>query len=126
MEIKFNGIILESLMVSRYLDENVDEMELKVSSGFDISQPTNFGIKFEIKIIQSGWAYSSVTQSHFVASEKLSEESGNEQIIKYNAPAIAYPYIRSMLSSISAVSGHPVINLPVVNFYEFFKNGTRE
>lgn len=126
MEIKFNGIIIENLLINRSLDENADEMELKVSSGFDISQPTNFGIKFEISIIQSGWSYSVVAQSHFVASEKLSEDSGDEQLIKYNAPAIAYPYIRSMLSSISAVSGHPVINIPVINFYDFFKNGKSE
>jgi preprotein translocase subunit SecB len=121
MQIEFSGIIIESLVITRSIDGSPDDVELKVSSGFDANQPTNFGIRFEINLIQDGWSYAVVAQSHFVANEALTEQSGEDKIIKIQAPTIAYPYVRSALSGISALSGHPVINLPVVNFLEFFE-----
>ena len=39
-----------------------------------------------------------------------------ENLLKINAPAILFSYIRSVVSSITAFSGYPALILPLINF----------
>jgi len=41
-----------------------------------------------------------------------------ETFCQVNAPAILFPYLREVITNVSARSGHPAILFPTVNFVE--------
>lgn len=44
-----------------------------------------------------------------------------EKLIKHQAPAILFPYLRSAISSVIASSGFSLVVLPLINIYELSK-----
>lgn len=64
--------------------------------------------------------------SWFQASDEITEEFQESSFVKINAPAIAYPYLRSAVSSITLLSGYPTAILPTINFVEFSKENKEE
>ena len=42
-----------------------------------------------------------------------------------NAPAIAFPYLRSFLSILTMQAGYPPVMIPSVNFVEFAKRAVK-
>ena len=44
------------------------------------------------------------------------------EYMKHSGTPVLSQYIRSYVSSISALSGIEIVNLPLINYVEFFKN----
>lgn len=68
-----------------------------------------------------------------VSNESIPDFEVNEDVLKdtfiqVNAPAIAYPFLRAFVSTISVNSGYEQVLLPPVNFQALFdkKKGTSE
>ena len=49
-----------------------------------------------------------------------------EQLLKINGATTLSHLCRAYISSATALSGMPPINMPLINFYEFFKNAKKE
>lgn len=55
----------------------------------------------------------------------ITDKFKNGSFPAINAPAIAFPYLRSFLSIITMLSGYPPVMLPSVNFVEFAINAQK-
>jgi len=60
--------------------------------------------------------------SFFSTTGDMDETFKKSPFIKINAPAIAFPYLRSVVSSITMISGYPTAVLPTINFVTFNKS----
>lgn len=54
--------------------------------------------------------------SWFHTSKDIDEDFKKSHFVGINAPAIAYPYLRSFVSTITLLSGYPAAILPTINF----------
>ena len=58
----------------------------------------------------------------FQVDQIVDEEFKQSDFIKVNAPAIAFPYVRSYISNLTLQSGFAPIILPSVNFVTLNEN----
>jgi preprotein translocase subunit SecB len=68
-----------------------------------------------------------ILNGEFGIAGVFSAESGmdkhlEENMVRFNIPAILMPYIRSAITSILAQAGFGTIVLPLINVYEIAKN----
>lgn len=54
--------------------------------------------------------------AHFSTQEEIDENFANSHFVKVNAPAIAFPYVRTFISNFTLNSGYEPIVLPAINF----------
>ena len=89
----------------------------------------NFAISFQVKsklntdetveLFVDFWAF-------FESDSELDDKFINGHFTQVNAPAIAFPYLRSFVTNILVSAGYPAVYLPTVNFVELgrFQNGS--
>lgn len=85
----------------------------------------NFAISFQVKsklnadeaveVFVDFWAF-------FESDSELDDKFLNGHFTQVNAPAIAFPYLRSFVTNILVSAGYPAVYLPTVNFVELAKN----
>lgn len=75
-----------------------------------------FVIGFKINLSEENFTLYIEMVFMFETDEEINEEFINSSFIKINAPAIAFPYIRSFISNLTVQSGYSPIILPSVNF----------
>lgn len=78
-----------------------------------------FGIAFRIEINDEEFKIKLDILFRFEADCDLNEEFEKSDFIKINAPAIAFPYVRSFISNFTLQAGFSPIILPSVNFVQF-------
>lgn len=91
-------------------DINYDGNEMAICLGCDIFKEKNKNYPFSLEIELLGF---------FSFEENLEPEKID--ILRVNATAILFPYLRSIVSSITADSGFQTLVLPVVNIHKMFK-----
>lgn len=84
----------------------------------------NFAISFQVKsklnadetveVFVDFWAF-------FESNSELDDGFLNGHFTQVNAPAIAFPYLRSFVTNILVSAGYPAVYLPTVNFVELAK-----
>lgn len=79
-------------------------------------------LKVEIKDVNDGFSISIDTESTFSYSEDANLEEYKKSYFILNAPAIVFPYIRAYISSLTALSGLPVLTLPTLNMANIGEN----
>ncbi|MBX2900150.1 MAG: protein-export chaperone SecB [Cyclobacteriaceae bacterium] len=108
------------MTVPENLSEPIDEFEIQL--GFDPlfydKKEREFDIVFNIKIKNndSSFLMESKAYAKFVTNIPISEEFKNSSFAKVNAPAIAFPYLRAYISTVTLNSGMQPIVLPAYNF----------
>ncbi len=83
----------------------------------------SFIIKFNI-VIKDNEEYFSLKMSVnaiFETDEEIDEEFKTSAFPNVNAPAIAYPFLRSHVSHLTLLSGINPVMLPTINFTNFLK-----
>lgn len=65
------------------------------------------------------WAY-------FKCEQELTLSFLESHFASVNAPAIAYPYLRSFLTNALVSAGYPAVYLPTVNFVELAKQQEKD
>lgn len=111
-------------------DPSNTQQELSINSlGFSLRMPEleetkSFAICFhltataiieeQINIDCEYWAF-------FEADTSLTQEFLDGSFTTINAPAIAYPYLRSFITTLLVNAGYPAMHLPTVNFVELSK-----
>lgn len=103
----------------------IEQLQISVRAP-EQESPKSFAICFEIqaKALVSGgeslaidceyWAF-------FESEQPLNKEQINGPFTRINAPAIAFPYLRSFITNYLVNAGYPALHLPTVNFLELAK-----
>ncbi len=99
------------------------ETTLALSVGMAEKDEHQFAVIFEIGLANKRKTFNFKTKAtaHFETSEKITADFANSPFARINAPAIAYPYIRTFISNFTLNSGYNPVMLPSFNFVEMAK-----
>lgn len=122
MKVQIVKTFIEKLLVTIESIEKKDNLELEVGIGKIDSISNFFVIKFDIKLISDGTRIECVSVSQFECDNEIHDAFLKSNFAKINAPAIAFPYVRANIASITQICGLPPIHLPTINFVEFMKD----
>lgn len=100
-----------------------NSFNLAVGYSFPENSEGEFGIGFMITIKEPEFKIDLEMLFLFHADQKIDEAFQQSNFVKINAPAIAYPYVRSYISNLTLQSGLNPIILPTVNFVKLAENG---
>ena len=93
-----------------------NSFNLSLGNFFPENNPKEFGVGFRINIKDDDFTILLEMVFLFNLNEKVDEKFKQSDFIKINAPAIAFPYVRSYISNLTLQSGFQPIILPSVNF----------
>lgn len=94
-----------------------DDFDLSFETGFLADNPRMFIIKFNVSIYSSvGYELYVEYIAFFEADEDITEEFHSSNFVTINAPAIAYPFLRSFISTITLNAGYDAVLIPTINF----------
>ncbi len=101
-------------MIEKVRDEN--SFVLNVGQIFPENENKKFIIVFDVSL--NGKAFDLTFQVAFVftTEKEITEEFKFSDFPKINAPAIAFPFIRSYISNFTLQSGFEPVILPSINF----------
>jgi preprotein translocase subunit SecB len=124
MEIQLINSNIHSLNIERH-PSKMDEEKNLLEKKFDLEYQTYyekendkiFGNIFIITIIHPGdFELKMKFISWFKTSESITDEFKTSNFTLINAPAIAFPYLRSAVSVITMTAGYGSVILPTLNF----------
>lgn len=75
-----------------------------------------FVVSFKVSIIGQDFKMDLLMDFFFVTDKELDDRFFSSPFAKANAPAIAFPYIRSYISNLTIQSGYETVVLPSINF----------
>ena len=116
---------LESIEQDSSLTQQSSELDLQVGQFYPEDKDNIFGVGFRVAFKQDGYALKVEMRFFFETDDIITDEFKNSSFPVINAPAIAFPYLRSFLSIITMQSGYPPVMLPSINFVEFAKNAQK-
>ncbi|MEI6545273.1 MAG: protein-export chaperone SecB [Methylococcales bacterium] len=94
-----------------------DDFELGFNIGFSEGESKTFVIQFKTLISSSsGYELTVEYVSIFEADEIITEDFKSSGFVTINAPAIAYPFLRSFISTITLNAGYEPVLIPTINF----------
>lgn len=97
--------------------ENKDNwFQLSYGHAFNQDRPKEFVIGFKLEIEEEAFEIDIEMVFDFQVDTEITEEFKNSPFLKINAPAIAFPYLRSYISNLTLQSGFNPVILPSVNF----------
>ena len=117
-----NTIVKESHIVFNRLGNYKIDINFN-PSGVILSSLNQFilSIKTDIRDVENGFHIEILTESTFSYPEDADIEEYKMSLFVTNAPAIVFPYIRAYISSLTALSGLPVLTLPTLIMTEVGK-----
>jgi preprotein translocase subunit SecB len=117
MKIQLTATRVEKLIIESNLTIEEDIFNLKFANGFSNENEQNFIVQFEIELHSPrGYTIALTYIAEFESEDKITDEHHDSPFFSVNAPAIAYPYLRSFISFITLNSGFDTAILPTVNF----------
>ncbi|EKF9400107.1 protein-export chaperone SecB [Vibrio cholerae] len=117
MKIQLKNTRVESLNLISNDEITKDEFLLSMANGYPDKELKFFVVKFDIEVkSEHGYELQLGYVAEFETDEDVSTEFKNSQFPIVNAPAIAYPYLRSFVSLLTLNSGYETLVLPTVNF----------
>lgn len=117
------------LITNDVLKENVTEDKEKKETftiGFSVAYPENKDDEFEVIFtttvnLASGWILNVEYVSIFKTSDPTDDTFKDSPFPVVNAPAIAFPFLRSFVATLLLNAGHPAVIFPAINFTTFEK-----
>lgn len=132
MQIRFTGIQFTELDYQvKTFDKVIThqlETSLKVGVGFKEDEKKGFIVTFEM-LLQSKskkFKLKLKADAHFLTESEIDEDFKTSLFVKINAPAIAFPYVRTFISNLTLNSGYDPIVLPAYNFVQLANEGDVE
>ena len=104
-------------------DKPRDENSFDLTTGhfFPEDIDDSFGVGFEIDVKDNDFDLFVEAIFMFKLDEKITEEFKLSNFPKINAPAIAFPFLRSYISNLTLQSGFDPVILPSINFVQAAK-----
>lgn len=91
--------------------------ELGLEIGFSEDDLRSFRIQFRAVISSEvGYELTVEYSSFFETDEEIIEDFKSSNFVTINAPAIAYPFLRSFISTITLNAGYEPVLIPTINF----------
>lgn len=117
--------IARSLTLRDATDEEIksDAVDLRFAPSFQDGSKTEFAILFDLRLTFEGKFLAAEYLTIFETSEEFSDDFPTSNFVKMNAPAIAFPFIRSYVAHITLIAGYSPVVLPSVNFVEITRSG---
>ena len=98
-----------------------NSFNLSMGHFFSEENSKEFGIGFRINIKDEEFNILMEMVFLFELDEDVDEKFKQSDFLTINAPAIAFPYVRSYISNLTLQSGFSPIILPSVNFVKLVK-----
>lgn len=119
--ILFKGLSLEKLDFKNInLLSNIGEAKPKLQFApiFDEDNPRSFRIRFFFRIEEEKTNFRLLLDciGEFSTNEDITEDFKKSSFVMISAPAIAFPYVRSYISTFTLNSGLQPLILPTFNF----------
>lgn len=94
-----------------------DDLSVQFLTAFSKEHNNQFHVKFDVTVASTrGYSLHIEFMAYFETTEPMTEEFRQSHLPTVNATAIAYTYLRSMISTIILNAGYTPIILPTVNF----------
>ena len=122
MKIQLQSWKVEDLsfnMIDEAREEN--SFGLKTGQVFPQKETTKFVIIFDIDLKDKHFDLDFQVSFVFTTENEIDEEFKFSNFPKINAPAIAFPFIRSYVSNFTLQSGFDPVILPSINFVKLAK-----
>jgi preprotein translocase subunit SecB len=122
MQIQFNHIQFTELDYKvKTFDKSIThelDTSLTFGSSFPEDDTKKFAIIFDFSLQSKSKKFKLKLKAvaHFSTQENINDDFKNSPFININAPAIAFPYVRSFISNLTLNSGYDPIVLPALNF----------
>jgi len=109
-------------------DKHPSEVEGKADFSFNVFfEEKSFFVLFTLELNSlEGHRIKTIYKSIFHTDEEINEEFKSSRFAFINAPAIAYPFLRAYISTITLNSGLSPVMLPSVNFIHLWEEKERE
>lgn len=123
MKIKFLGTKVSklSLLVNEGNEPKLkDDFQLSFVNGYSEEDESSFDVRFSLSIssMEEGFVLDLEYKGLFSTDEPISEDFKESHFPSMNAPAIAYPFLRSFINTITVNSNLNPVILPTINFQE--------
>ena len=105
-----------SLEAVHETQEKKQTFRFSCGNGLSESDERVFFVGFKVVLNDSKFNLRLEMHFSFETDEPLTDEFVNSPFLKVNAPAIAFPYLRSYISNLTMQSGFGTVILPSVNF----------
>lgn len=118
MNIQLKSWEVKKLNIETTKDNQDAKQTFRFSCGNGLSESNRneFFIGFKVMLTDPKFNLTMEMHFSFETDEPLTEEFKNRSFLKINAPAIAFPYLRSYISTLTMQSGFGAVVLPSVNF----------
>lgn len=115
MIIRLINTKVEALSLAKFDGE--DDFRFSYGSGFSDDSPNTFVVKFDITVeSKEGYKIDLEYIADFQTENVIDDKFKESMFPIVNAPAIAYPYMRSLVGMITLNSGYEPVVLPTINF----------
>lgn len=97
------------------------DVQVDHSPIFDPTRPQSFLIAFKVRLVepkQRAFTFSLDAFALFETQDSITPEYLESPIVLFNAPAIAFPFVRSFVNTVSVNAGMPGLILPSINFHK--------
>jgi len=102
-----------------------NDLSLEVGQFYPDDENQVFGVGFKVAFCQEGYTVHVEMRFFFQTDSIITDEFKSGPFPAINAPAIAFPYLRSFLSILTMQAGYPPVMIPSVNFVEFAKKAIK-
>lgn len=96
------------------------EVEVGVNTGFNDKDLTHYTINFDVSITNKQESIKLLVKAMalFETNTIVNEEFKTSGLVQLNSPAIAFPFVRSFINTLTSNAGIRPIILPAFNFSE--------
>lgn len=127
MKIQLKNTRVESLNLISNDEISKDQFSLNMANGYSDKELKFFVVKFDIVVkSEHGYELQLGYVAEFSTDEDISTEFKSSHFPRVNAPAIAYPYLRSFVSLLTLNSGYETLVLPTINFQAMAQQADEE
>ena len=132
MELSIAKFQVENLNFSKIRsDEKVIGMKKTFDFHFfvnyDIHHESLFSVVFNVKLVHpEDFTLEVEYVTYFKTSESIDEEFKASTFPSVNAPAIAFPFLRSFISTLTLNAGYNPVLLPSINFSKIKKQTNKQ
>ncbi|WP_037314190.1 protein-export chaperone SecB [Salegentibacter sp. Hel_I_6] len=132
MQIRLGRIQFTNLdyQVDTYDPEVTHELETSFGIGSSFASDNNkaFAVNFDIKLKSADdkFRLNLKATAHFSTEEDIDDDFQKSSFVSINAPAIAFPYVRTYISNLTLNSGYDPIILPSINFVQLASQKDQE
>lgn len=119
---------LNFALLNEKIKRDESSFDLETGNYFSEEKDSNvFGVEFKITINDKLFDLAVEALFYFeLLDDKITDEFKLSSFPKVNAPAIAFPYLRAFISTLTLQSGLEAVILPSINFVQLANKESNE